>query len=97
MDYLAGKHLGRWMVGASGYALKQVTDDTVNGQTVAAVPGLWDSGREGQVLAVGPSIGYTSKRHISFIANWQHETLVQNRFGGDKVWFKMIIPIASIF
>jgi len=97
MDYLAGKHLGRWMAGASGYALKQVTDDTVNGQMVPAVPGLWDSGRRGRVLAVGPSIAYTNKRHMSFIANWQHETLVENRFGGDKVWFKMIIPMASIF
>jgi len=97
MDYLVGRHVGSWMIGASGYALKQVTDDRVNGQTMAAVPGLWDTGRRGQVLAVGPSIGYNNKHHMSFIAQWQHETLVQNRFGGDKVWFKMIIPVARIF
>ncbi len=97
MDYLAGRHLGSWLLGASGYALKQVTDDTVNGQTVAAAPGLWDAGRRGQVFAAGPSAGYTNKRHMSFIVQWQHETLVRNRFGGNKVWFKMIIPVASIF
>jgi hypothetical protein len=51
MDYLAGKHLGHWMLGASGYALKQTTGDTVDGQTVPAVPGLWDAGRMGQVFA----------------------------------------------
>lgn len=97
MDYLVGKHVGNWMIGATGYTVEQVTDDTVNGQTLPAVPGLWDSGRRGRVLAVGPSVGYTNKHHMSFIANWQHETLIQNRFGGDKVWFKMIIPIARIF
>ncbi|MGB9234077.1 MAG: transporter [Terriglobales bacterium] len=97
MDYLAGKHLGSWMFGGSGYFLKQVTDDTVNGQTMPDTPGLWDAGRRGQVFAVGPSAGYTSKRHMTFMAQWQHETLVCNRFGGDKVWFKMIIPAASFF
>jgi len=97
MDYLAGKHIGGWMVGGSGYLLKQLTDDTVGGQVVAAAPNLWDEGRRGQVVAVGPSAGYTNKRHMTFIAQWQHETLVRNRFGGDKVWFKMIIPTSSVF
>ena len=97
MDYLAGKHIGGWMVGGSGYLLKQLTDDTVGGQVVAAAPNLWDEGRRGQVVAVGPSAGYTHKRHMTFIAQWQHETLVRNRFGGDKVWFKMIIPTSSVF
>jgi hypothetical protein len=97
MDYLAGKHFGGWMFGASGYVLTQVTDDTVGGESVAATPGLWGAGRRGQVFAAGPSAGYTNKRHMTFMAQWQHETLVRNRFGGDKVWFKVIIPAASIF
>lgn len=97
LDYLAGKHIGSWMLGASGYCLKQVTNDMVNGSIEPAVPGFWDAGRRGQVLAVGPSIGYNNKRHMTFIAQWQHETLVRNRFGGDKIWFKMIIPTSSLF
>ena len=96
-DYLVGKHFGNWMVGGSGYALRQVSDDAVNGQTVPAAAGLWDAGRKGQVVAIGPSTGYTNKRHMTFIAQWQHETLVRNRFGGDKVWIKMIIPVSAIF
>ena len=96
MDYLAGRHLGSWMLGGSGYALKQVSDDTVHGQTAPPAPGLWAAGRRGQVFAFGPSGGYTSKRHMIFLAQWQHETLVRNRFGGDKVWFKMIIPLGNI-
>ena len=96
VDYLAGKHFGSWMLGGSGYALKQVTDDNLNGHVVPDTPGLWDAGRRGQVIAVGPSAGYTTRRHMTFMAQWQHETLVRNRFDGDKVWFKMIIPAASI-
>jgi hypothetical protein len=96
MDYLAGKHLGSWMFGGTGYFLKEVTDDTIGGQVVTAIPSLWDEGRRGQVVAIGPSVGYTNKRHMTFIAQWQHETLVRNRFGGDKIWFKMIIPTASL-
>lgn len=96
MDYLAGKHIGSWMLGASGYVVKQVTADTVNGQLVPAVPGLWSAGREGQALAVGPSLGYINQRHMMFIVQWQHESLVRNRFGGDKFWFKMILPFASL-
>jgi len=95
-DYAAGKHLGPWMLGATGYALKQTTDDTAAGQIAAASPGLWDAGRRGQVLAIGPSTGYTSTGHLIFLADWQHETLVRNRFGGDKYWFKMIIPMDGL-
>lgn len=97
VDYAAGRHFGGWMAGATGYALTQTTDDTINGQTVAADPGVWDVGRRGQVLAVGPSLGYSNQHHMTFLAQWQHEVQVQNRFGGDKFWFKMIIPTAGMF
>jgi len=90
-DYLLGKHIRGLMVGASGYFLEQTTDDTKLGQTVAASP-ISTVGDRGQVVAVGPSLGYTNKRHMSFILQWQHETEVQNRFGGEKLWFKIMIP-----
>jgi hypothetical protein len=96
-DYAVGKHVGGWIVGANGYVLKQTTNDTVNGQMVPAAPGLWDAGREGQVFAIGPGAAYTNRSHVSFITQWQHETLVRNRFGGDKFWFKMIIPLDGLF
>jgi hypothetical protein len=92
-DYVAGKHVGRWMLGASGYALKQTTADTVNGVTVPAAFGIYDQGREGQVIALGPTVGYEAKNHIMFNLHWQHEMEVRNRFGGEKVWFKLIVPI----
>ena len=94
-DYAAGRHVGNWMAGATGYFLKQTTDDTCAGQVAAAAPGLWSAGRRGQVLAIGPSLGYANRRHMLFMVDWQHETLVENRFGGDKVWFKMIVPMGK--
>jgi hypothetical protein len=90
-DYVAGKHIGSWTVGASGYVLKQVTDDTSTNPAVTIV-----AGDRGRVFAIGPSVTYTNKSHMTFVAQWQHETLVENRFGGDKIWFKAIIPISAL-
>jgi hypothetical protein len=93
VDFVAGKHIGPWALGASGYVMKQVTNDTINGQIAPALEGFWDAGREGQVFAIGPSVTYATKKHIELIAQWQPEMLVRNRFGGSKLWFKMVIPL----
>jgi len=93
MDYAVGKHVGPWAVGVSGYAVKQLTDDRVAGRTMPANPGFWTEGRRGQVIAAGPSISYTNKRHMTFVVQWHPEMAVRNRFGGNKLWFKMIIPL----
>jgi hypothetical protein len=93
MDYLVGKHVGEWAFGISGYYLKQLTDDKFNGTTVPSIPGVISSGRKGQVFAFGPSVKYSAKNGSMFIAQWQHETMVENRFQGDKLWFKMILPL----
>jgi hypothetical protein len=95
-DYAAGKHAGSWMVGGTGYYLQQTTDDTVAGAVAAAAPGLWDAGRRGRVVAMGPSLGYSTGRHVIWMADWQHETEVRNRFGGDKMWFKLIVPVDGL-
>jgi hypothetical protein len=92
-DYVAGKHIGHWSVGVSGYFMEQLANDTVNGVVVAANDGFWDTGRKGQVFAAGPSMTYATKRHMEFIAQYQREMAVRNRFGGGKLWFKMIIPL----
>ncbi len=85
MDYLVGKHIGNWGLGISGYYLKQTTDDKLDGNK--------QYGKRGQVFAYGPSVKYSTKGGTHFIAQWQHETEVENRFGGDKVWLKMILPM----
>ena len=86
MDYLVGKKFGDWGVGLAGYYLKQMTDDKLNG---AKNP---TSGR-GQVFAIGPSVKYSTKTGTTFMAQWQREMAVENRFQGDKLWFNMVMPL----
>jgi len=92
MDYVVGKHIGPWAVGLSGYYLKQTTDDKLEGRKISSAIGPWSSGRRGEVFAIGPSVSYTSKTGTMFIAQWQHETEAENRFRGDKAWFKTVLP-----
>lgn len=93
MDYLVGKHIDNWAFGISGYYLKQITNDKFNGATTPDVPGLISAGRKGQVFAFGPSVKYTTKTGTMLIGQWQHETMVENRFQGDKLWFKLVTPL----
>ena len=81
-----------WGVGLSGYYLKQTTDDKVDGAVIPAIPGVWSRGRRGEVLAAGPSLTYSTKGGTMLIAQWQHEFERENRFGGDKALFKLVMP-----
>ena len=89
MDYLLGKHFGQWGVGVSGYYLKQTTDDKIDGNTIASSP-AWSKGRKGQVFSYGPTVSYTTKSGLMISGQWNHETNVRNRFGGDKVVMKLV-------
>ena len=92
MDYLVGRRFGPWGVGLSGYYLKQTSDDKVDGEVVDAVPDVWSRGRRGEVFAAGPSLTYSTKGGTMLIAQWQHEFERENRFGGDKALFKLVMP-----
>jgi len=83
MDYLIGQHFGSWAVGIGGYYLKQTTDDTLNGQTVGP------DGNRGQVFAFGPAVKY-DYQGMSFVGTWDYETDAENRFQGNKLFFKFI-------
>lgn len=87
MDYVVGRNFGPWALGLGGYYLKQLTDDKRNGVKVGP------DGNRGQVFAIGPSVRYSSPGGTHFIGQWQHETEVENRFGGDKFWLKLIMPL----
>lgn len=71
---------------------KQTTSDKLDGETMPEIPGLWSRGRKGEVFAIGPSIHYTGTGGTMLIAQWQHETKRENRFGDDKAWIKFIMP-----
>lgn len=70
-----------------------VNDDKQHGVTVATAPGVWSEGRRGQVFSIGPSVKYKTQGGTVFIGQWQHETKVENRFGGEKVLLKLIMPL----
>ena len=93
MDYLVGKRFGPWGVGVSGYYLKQTTDDELDGREISSALGPWSDGRRGQVFAIGPTVSYTTKGGVHFTGQWNHETSVENRFGGDKFILKLIMPL----
>lgn len=80
MDYSFAKHDGNMAYGIGGYYVKQLEEDEVDGVK---------NGVEGQALAFGPQIKY-DKDGASFIFKWHHETSVEDRFAGDKLWFKYI-------
>ncbi len=83
MDYLIGQHFGSWTAGIGGYYLKQTGDDEVNGQSVGP------DGRRGEVFAFGPAVKY-DYNGMSLIGTWDHETGAENRFEGDKFFFKFV-------
>lgn len=85
MDYVLGYRSGAWAGGVGGYYLKQITDDKVNGKVV-------NNGNRGEVFAIGPQLSYSAANGSQFIVKWDHETKAENRFKGDKVWFKYVQP-----
>lgn len=92
VDYLLGKQTGRWGMGIAGYYLKQTTADRVDGQVVPASP-AWSRGRKGRVFAYGPSISYSSGKGTSLSLQWNHETRVRNRVGGERISLKLVTPL----
>lgn len=92
MDYLLGKRFGQWGMGLSGYYLKQTTNDKVAGHSIAASP-AWSKGRRGQVFSYGPSLSYSTTAGSMLSLQWNHETKVRNRFGGDKLMLKWVTSL----
>ena len=86
--------VGEWAFGISGYYLTQVSNDKFNGTTVPENSRHHLRRPQGQVFAFGPSVKCTTKTGTMFIGQWQHETMVENRFQGDKLWSKADHPAA---
>ena len=45
------------------------------------------------VFAIGPSVTYRTKDGVHFTGEWHREVEAENRFGGDKVWLKLVLPL----
>ncbi|MDR6607201.1 hypothetical protein J2X87_002271 [Pseudomonas synxantha] len=84
-DYHLGYSLNKnWQVGVSGYLYKQVSDDERHGESV------WEDGNRGQVVAYGPVVKYQTPE-FGVLMKWQHETLVENRARGERLWLQAVV------
>lgn len=91
VDYLIGQHFGNFMVGLNGFYHRQVTDDEVNGVTIAAgATGLNnDAGNRLQSISYGPAVQYNYK-NMFFNAKYQIDSNAKNTVEGNKLWLKFM-------
>jgi hypothetical protein len=75
-------------LGVQGYIYKQVSNDTLNGATVAL------DGNRGQEFAIGPLLRYDIP-FGAFLLKFQHEFDVRNRPRGEKIWFQFAMPLSG--
>lgn len=86
-DYLIGYSVTQKVqVGLQGYFLKQISDDTVNGQTAP------NNGFRGQAIGIGPQLRYTWGPGAAIAFKYQHEFAVRNRPQGERLWVEFAFP-----
>ena len=86
LDYAAGWGLGNgWVLGAGGYAMRQLTNDSQAGVSLG--------NSKGAAFAVGPSLKYDNGKGWFITAKWQREMSVRNRPEGSALWIKTILPL----
>lgn len=84
-DYALGWGFGNgWVAGVGGYVYRQVTNDTLNGQTVV--------GNKGEAAGFGPSIKYDGGKGFFITAKLQRDYQVRNRAEGSALKVKFSIP-----
>lgn len=87
-DSALAYHLDNWTFAANTYFYKQLTNDKLNGNTVAASP-VNSAGNKGQLFGVGPAIKYDYK-NMSFTLKYQKEMMAENKPEGDRFWVKFL-------
>ena len=80
LDYLLGKHCGKWNYGINGYYYYQTTKDDFRGQDPTF------DGNKGRVFAFGPAVSYKFQ-NMTFKLKYAYETAVTNRPEGQRYWF----------
>lgn len=95
--YAAQQYLTpKFSFGVTGYYLKQISNDTVNGQVVNSSPATLDAlnagpGNVGETFAIGPVLSYNPKPYLFLQAHWDHELFAYNRYQREQVYFRGIV------
>lgn len=99
-DYQSGMPLGltygvgyrpfpqnlKWDLGFTGYHVRQLTDDRLNGDPV---PG---GGNRLEKNAIGPKVTYWFTPAVAVVAQWHHEFESRNAPQGDVYWLEWAFP-----
>ena len=79
MDYAVGQKIKQFTLGGAGYYYQQVSDDKINGRTIA--------NNKGSAVAIGPAIKYDYQK-AGFTLKYLFEAETNNRPDGGSLWFK---------
>jgi len=83
-DWTFTKALGKWTVGAGAYTQSQIERDQINGVSTA--------GTSRVNAGAGPIVGYQFGG-IGVTANYDHQILNHNDFGGDVFQVRFVVPL----
>jgi hypothetical protein len=86
-DFMLAAAVKQWRVGVSGFAYKQVEDDSYP----AGYPDQQKL-EKGQQLGLGPAIAY-QHGPIMLVAKYQKELETENKPEGERVWVKLVAPL----
>lgn len=76
----------RWQLGLSGFYVRQITDDRIDGDKVAGGFRLRKS-------ALGPQLTFWPSAAVALQLKWHHEFDVENAPQGELAWFELVFPL----
>jgi hypothetical protein len=94
MDYTALHKFGNFEAGAGGTLTAQVSNDTIHGTAVAAVPGGNGYGNRAQNFTLGPVVGYDFGT-VALTAYYNRSVYARNIPAGNNFWFRFDVPLIS--
>jgi hypothetical protein len=94
MDYTALHKFGNFEAGAGGTLTAQVSNDTIHGKAVAAVPGGNGYGNRAQNFTLGPVVGYDFGT-VALTAYYNRSVYARNVAAGNNFWFRFVVPLIS--
>jgi hypothetical protein len=94
MDYTALRKSGNFELGLGGTVTAQLSNDTIYGTPVAAVPGGNGYGNRAQNFTIGPVLGYDFGK-AALTAYYTGSVYARNIAAGNNFWLRLDVPLTS--